>query len=63
MVLRAGTGVVYAGGLFSSAGVMIVNVGAAEAKIETMLNSFVQLTPVGNQLQTENLLQGARIVS
>ena len=52
------TGTQYAGNLYSGPTLWAVNMGGSEAKIENALDSFVQLKPIGDQLNTETMLEG-----
>eukprot|EP00658_Telonema_sp_P-2_P054352 TRINITY_DN43231_c0_g1_i2.p1 TRINITY_DN43231_c0_g1~~TRINITY_DN43231_c0_g1_i2.p1 ORF type:complete len:222 (-),score=51.48 TRINITY_DN43231_c0_g1_i2:229-894(-) len=51
-------GIKYAGDLFSCPGLMVVNTHGSEAKIETVLDAFIQLCPIEDHLNMETVVGG-----
>jgi len=51
-------GVKYQGTAYACSSLCVVNVGGSEAKIEVVLNSFLQLEHLNDTLQTETMLEG-----
>ena len=48
----------YQGTAYACSSLCVVNVGGSEAKIEVVLNSFLQLEHLNDTLQTETMLEG-----
>ncbi|KAI5071395.1 hypothetical protein GOP47_0013646 [Adiantum capillus-veneris] len=51
-------GILYKATIIPSNTFLVVNVGQSEAKVEAIMNDFVQLQPSGNIFETETMVEG-----